>query len=178
MQLNSGPGNPAGIFVHENHGQRTDLLRFGGWWGHDEQKRFLMEKGFIPMKGADGWQLSNVNVLSTAAHLASLAIFDKAGIKKLREKSVNLTGFLAFIVNEPGSDQISIITPANPEERGCQLSLVIHQKGKEVYDYLTRNRVIVDWREPDVIRVATVPLYNSYEDVYRFGNLLHKALTV
>ncbi len=175
--LNSGPGNTAGIFVHENHGQRTDILRFGGWWGHDEQKRFLMKKGFIPMKGADGWQLGNVNVLSTAAHLASLAIFDMAGIKKLREKSVSLTGFLAFVVNEIGNDQISVITPANPEERGCQLSMVIHQQAKKVFDYLTRNRVIVDWREPDVIRIAAVPLYNSYEDVYRFGDLLHNALT-
>ncbi len=176
--LNSGPGNTAGIFVHENHGRRTGLPRFGGWWGHDEQKRFMMEKGFIPMEGADGWQLSNVNVLSTAAHLASLAIFDKAGIKHLRAKSVNLTGFLAFIINEAGSDQISIITPANPEERGCQLSLVIHQNAKDVFDYLTRNGVVVDWREPDVIRVAAVPLYNTYEDVYRFGVLLRNALTL
>ena len=174
--LNSGPGNVSGIFVHEKHGN-LQLPRFGGWWGHEEKSRFLMEKGFKPMVGADGWQLSNVNVISSAAHLASLEIFDEVGMKRLREKSLLLTGYLEYIVHKVGYDRVSIITPDEPNDRGCQLSIVINSNlGNKIYDYLTYNGVVVDWREPDVIRVAPVPLYNSFEDVYRFGDNLTKAL--
>jgi len=174
--LNSGPGNVSGIFVHENHG-KGDIPRLGGWWGHDESSRFQMKKGFKPMPGADGWQLSNVNVLSSAAHLASLEIFDQAGMGALRAKSTKLTGFLEFIINKIGKERISIITHSNPEERGCQLSLIIKDgAGKKMYDYLTEQGIIVDWREPNVIRAAPVPLYNSFQDIYIFGQRLKEAL--
>jgi kynureninase len=174
--LNSGPGNVSGVFIHDKHGNNTTLPRFGGWWGHDEESRFLMEKGFSPMKGADGWQLSNVNILASAAHLASLKIFNEAGMDNLLRKSKLLTGFLEFIVNEVG-EKVSIITPSDPSSRGCQLSLIIRDgSGKKVFDRLTSAGVVVDWREPDVIRAAPVPLYNTFEDVFVFGHHLRYAL--
>jgi kynureninase len=175
--LNSGPGNVSGVFIHERHGNNPDLPRFGGWWGHDEETRFLMQKGFKPMPGADGWQLSNVNVLSSAAHLASLEIFEEAGMERLREKSIILTGYFEFLIHAIGNDKVSIITPADPDERGCQLSLVINdQKGKKVFDDLSSQGIVVDWREPDVIRAAPVPLYNTFEDIYTFCSYLKNAL--
>lgn len=172
--LNSGPGNVSGIFVHERFAEDSSLNRFAGWWGYTEDKRFLMQKGFEPMPGADGWQLSNVNVISTAAHLASLEIFDEVGMEALRAKSLKLTGFMEFLIKEISGDEdtFEIITPSNPEERGCQLSIFCHKNGRSLFDTLTKEGVIADWREPNVIRVAPVPLYNTFEDVYHFARLL------
>ena len=172
--LNAGPGGPSGVFVHERHGDRPDLPRFAGWWGYEEENRFLMRKGFKPMRGAAGWQLSNAQILSFAAHKAGLDIFDEAGMDALRQKSLRLTGYLEFLLNRLNeqSRRFEIITPARPEERGCQLSLLALEQGRALYDYLTENDVVCDWREPNVIRVAPVPLYNSFEDVWRFVDVL------
>jgi kynureninase len=172
--LNSGPGGIAGAYVHERFANDFDLPRFAGWWGHNEKERFQMKKGFDPIPGIDGWQLSNHPVLSSAAHLASLDIFQKAGIKNLREKSEMLTGYLEFIIRliDPEGTSIQILTPKNPKERGCQLSLYMSSNGKKVFQQLTKNGVIADWREPGVIRVAPVPLYNSFEDVFKFGQII------
>lgn len=168
--LNSGPGNVAGLFVHAKHENCPDLPRFAGWWGHDEKERFRMEKDFKPMVGADGWQLSNNNVLALAAHQASLEIFEKAGLSNLCVKSELLTGYLEFLLGRIAKDQqVEIITPNNPAERGCQISLLIHEGGKEIFDELYENGIIADWRNPNVIRLAPTPLYNSFEEVYRFA---------
>ena len=181
--LNSGPGGPSGVFVHEKHGNNPDIPRFSGWWGHDEESRFLMKKGFIPMKGAAGWQLSNAQIFSFAAHKASLDIFDEVGMEALREKSEKLTGFMEFLINEANQNghNFNIITPKNPKDRGCQLSIITDETGKELFNYLTENGVIADWREDNlfgknggVIRVAAVPLYNSFEDVFNFVQMLKK----
>lgn len=174
--LNSGPGGIAGAFVHErNH--NANLPRLAGWWGHLEKERFQMKKGFVPMEGADGWQLSNFPILSGAAHLASLEIFDKAGIKNLRKKSVLLTGYLDFLLRQLPfyGTHFLIITNENPDERGCQLSLLMKKDGRKIFNTLTRAGVIADWREPDVIRVAPVPLYNTFEEVYRFVRIFESA---
>lgn len=176
--LNSGPGNVSGIYIHEKYAERPDLPRFAGWWGHDEAQRFLMEKGFIPMFGADGWQLANSNVLALAAHQASLDIFQEAGIKNLRKKSELLTGYLEFLIREISGESgiLEIITPENPSERGCQLSLLIHQGGKAVFDEWYQQGVVGDWRNPNVIRLAPTPLYNSFMDVFRFAKILEQSL--
>jgi kynureninase len=177
--LNSGPGGVSGIYVNEKHGSNNTTPRLGGWWGQNEEIRFKMKKGFQPMKGADGWQLSNVNVISTAAHWASLEIFSKAGMDKIREKSKNLTGYLEFLLKDtmPGN-YFEIITPSNPEERGAQLSLLFKKNGKEVFEALTKDNMVVDWREPNVVRIAPAPLYNSFSDVFTLGislrNILNK----
>lgn len=176
--LNSGPGGMSGVFVHEKHAKSFDLPRFAGWWGHDERERFEMKKGFKPMAGADGWQLSNFPVLTGAAQLASLEIFDDAGMNALRKKSILLTGFLEFLLNSipESKNYFTIITPPDPKQRGCQLSLLMKKIGKKVFDKITKAGIIADWREPDVIRVAPVPLYNSFEDVFRFAEILTDAL--
>ena len=177
--LNSGPGSVSGIFVHEKHADNKNLLRFAGWWGHNKEKRFKMEPGFNPIRGAEGWQLSNAPVFAMAPHLASLEIFDAVGMEKLREKSLKLTGFLERLVKDvavANDAKIEIITPADPDRRGCQLSLLTHGYGKEVFDYLQKNGVFADWREPNVIRIAPVPLYNSFKDCYHFAELLNDAL--
>ncbi len=176
--LNSGPGAIAGAFVHERHFNNPNLPRFAGWWGHDEGERFQMKKGFKPMAGADGWQLSNVPVFQSAALLASLELFNEAGIAALRKKSIQLTDLLEFLlwqIPTYGKDFV-IITPANPDERGCQLSLLMKRDGKKVFNKLTQSGVIADWREPDVIRIAPVPLYNSFEDVVRVVEVLEECL--
>jgi kynureninase len=172
--LNSGPGAIAGAFVHEKHANNFDLPRFAGWWGHNERERFQMKKGFQAMPGVDGWQVSNVPILQGAAHLASLQLFEEAGIKNLRKKSIQLTGYLEFILNQidPKQKKFSILTPSDPKERGCQLSIFIHKNGRQLFERLSRRGVFADWREPGVIRVAPVPLYNSFEDVFRFGEIL------
>lgn len=172
--LNSGPGGPSGAFVHERHGNNPALPRFAGWWGHDEAERFKMRKGFKPMRGAEGWQLSNAQIFSFAAHKASLDIFDAAGMQALREKSLLLTGYLEFILEETSriKHQFRIITPRDPQARGCQLSALTGADGKALYDFLSENGVVADWREPNVIRFAPVPLYNTFEDVWRLGQLL------
>lgn len=176
--LNSGPGNISGVFVHERHAENPDLPRFAGWWGHDEGERFRMEKGFKPMYGADGWQLANSNILALAAHQASLDIFEEAGMKRLRAKSELLTGYLEFLIQKISGDSgiLEIITPKNPAERGCQLSLLIHKGGKSVFDEFYHNGVVGDWRNPNVIRLAPTPLYNSFVDVFRFAKILEQSL--
>lgn len=170
--LNSGPGNTSAIFVHEKHSQ-SNLPRFGGWWGHDEALRFHMRKGFMPMAGADGWQLSNVNVLGTAALLASLTLFDQAGMEALRAKSMQLTGFLEFLLQDL---PVRIITPKDPKQRGCQLSLTLNDGGKEVFQRLGEKGFVLDWREPNVMRIAPVPLYNTFREVYEFKLALEAGL--
>lgn len=176
--LNSGAGGIAGAFVHQNHAKNFDLPRFAGWWGHREEERFQMKQGFIPMEGVDGWQLSNFPVLSGAAHLSSLQIFEQAGIKKLRRKSELLTGYMEFLLHQidPQEMHFTILTPSNARERGCQLSIFMKQNGKKVFDKISKAGVIADWREPGVIRVAPVPLYNTFEEVYRFAEIFKKAL--
>ena len=173
--LNSGPGGTSGVFVHERHGNNPDLPRLAGWWGHDEKTRFLMKKGFIPQEGAAGWQMSNAQIFPMAIHKASLEIFEEAGLNNLRQKSVLLTGFLEFLIDAANKEKelgFEIITPRNPIERGCQISLLTKANGKELFNQLTEKGVIADWREPNVIRVAPVPLYNSFEDVFTFVALL------
>ncbi len=176
--LNSGPGGPSGAFVHERHASDPDLPRLAGWWGHDEKERFKMRKGFIPMYGAEGWQISNAQIFAFAAHKASLDIFDEAGMAALREKSVVLTGTLVQILDEIDPDQrfFKIITPRDPQQRGCQLSLLTQQRGKEIFDALTAQGIISDWREPNVIRFAPVPLYNTLEDLEQLREMLPKIM--
>ena len=164
--LNSGPGSLAGCFVHERHATNNSLNRFAGWWGHNKDTRFNMRKGFDPIPGAEGWQLSNPPILSMAAIRASLSVFEEAGFDTIREKSVKITNYLEFLLKEIDTERIRIITPTNPEERGCQLSIQVKHADKSLHTKLTEAGVISDWREPDVIRVAPAPLYNSYEDVF------------
>lgn len=181
--LNSGPGSVAGAFVHERHAKNSDLPRMAGWWGHHEKERFLMKKGFMPMPGIDGWQLSNFPVLSGAAHLASLELFEKAGMKALRKKSTTLTGYLEFLLTQgdPHQAHFTIITP---QERGCQLSILVNRNGRKIFDAITRKGVVADWRESDlspydagVIRLAPVPLYNNFQDVFRFADIFMRSLS-
>lgn len=176
--MNSGPGNISGIFVHERFAERPDLNRFAGWWGHDEGQRFKMEKGFLPMFGADGWQLANTNILALAAHQASLDIFVEAGIENLRKKSISLTGYLEYLIREISGESgiLEIITPEKASDRGCQLSLLIHCGGKAVFDEWYSRGVVGDWRNPNVIRLAPTPLYNSYMDVFRFAKILEQSI--
>ena len=173
--LNSGPGGVSGVFVHERFADQPELLRLAGWWGYDEKERFQMKKGFKPMRGAAGWQLSNGTVLTMAVHEAALRIHEAAGgMPALRRKSELLTGYLEFFINRLGlsAEQLEIITPADPAQRGCQLSLLVHRNGRDLFEHLMAVGVIGDWREPNVIRLAPVPLYNTFEDVYRVGEVL------
>lgn len=176
--LNSGPGGIAGAFVHERHATNFSLPRFAGWWGHHEDERFQMKKGFKPIAGADGWQTSNFTVLHAAAHRASLEIFEAAGMKELRKKSELLTGYAEFLLNEidPNNDRFIIITPSSPKERGCQLSLFIKENGRALFDKIVKAGIIADWREPSVIRIAPTPLYNTFEEVWQFSQVFKKAL--
>lgn len=179
--LNSSPGGVSGIFVHEHHAYKPELPRFAGWWGYDKETRFLMEPGFNPMRGAEGWQLSNAPVLGMAAHLASLDIFDEAGMDRIGEKRDKMTAFLEFVIDDISKRnsercQLEIITPRDITKRGAQLSIVAHGQGKALFDALTKQGVIADWREPNVIRIAPAPLYNSFEDCYRFGQYLEAAI--
>lgn len=172
--LNSGPGGIAGVFIHEKHKNNSHLPRFAGWWGHQENVRFQMKKGFMPMEGADGWQLSNVPILAGAAHLASLQFFEEVGMAKLRKKSVMLTNYLYFLLHEIDTTgtKFEIITPTNPKDRGCQLSILMKANGRKIFNGLVKKGIFTDWREPNVIRAAPVPMYNSFEDVYKFANAL------
>jgi len=176
--LNSGPGAIAGAFVHERHGNNASIPRLAGWWGHDEKERFQMRKGFKPMRGADGWQVSNVPVLQAAAHLAALEIFDKAGMPAIRRKSVLLTGFLEYLLTQldPSNKYFKVITPSSPSERGCQLSIFFHEHGKKIATALPAHGIITDWREPNVIRVAPIPFYNTFGEVYQFVRVLRDEL--
>jgi kynureninase len=175
--LNSGPGSVAGAFVHEKHHKNTELPLFAGWWGHDKKTRFLMDKTFVPIQTAERWQLSNAPVLSMAACRASLDIFDEVGMDKLTKKSSQLTAYLEFVISEINKQKnncLQIITPK--QNRGCQISIVANGYGKPLYNKLIDSGVIPDWREPNVIRCAPVPLYNSFLDVYRFGHILSEIL--
>lgn len=174
--LNSGPGSLGGCFVHERHHNDTSIQRFTGWWGQNKDTRFNMRKGFDPIPTAEGWQLSNPPILSMAAVKASLDIFAEAGMENLRAKSEKLTGYLEYLVNELNNEHISIITPSDPAQRGCQLSIQVKNADKKLHTQLTEAGVISDWREPDVIRVAPAPLYNSFEDVYEMVERLKKIL--
>lgn len=174
--LNSGPGSLGGCFVHERHANNKNLKRFVGWWGHNKDTRFNMRKEFDPIPGAEGWQLSNPPILSMAAIRASLVVFEEAGFKNIRTKSEQLTCYLEFLLDEINNDKINIITPRNPKERGCQLSIQVKDADKSLFDDLTQKGVISDWREPDVIRVAPAPLYNSYQDVFNFVEILKSLL--
>ena len=174
---NAGPGGISGIFVHEKHFNDTSLNRFAGWWGYQEEQRFKMEKGFIPELGADGWQVSCTQVMPMALYHASLQLFEKAGfVDPLRNKSKTLTAYLFYVINEVnkqiGEKQYKVITPANEEDRGAQVSIIAKADGKKIFDQLVAHNVLGDWREPNVIRLSPVPMYNSFEDVYRTGELL------
>lgn len=176
--MNSGPGGVAGLFVHEKYSKLKDIPRFEGWWGYNPETRFNMTAEFEPMAGAGAWQVSNAPVFTMACHRAALDIFDQTSMESLRLKSEKLTGYLEYLIKEiiaeNGVDSIRIITPENPVERGCQLSLIFPTKGKEVFNKLTEAGIISDWREPNVVRVAPVPLYNSFEDVFLFAQELKK----
>jgi kynureninase len=178
--LNSGPGGVAGIYIHEKHATNKNIPRFAGWWGHNKELRFKMEKGFDPIPTAESWQLSNAPVLSMAAHKAAIDMFDEVGMDALCEKRDKLTGYLEFIIDsineEKGGNVLEIITPRDKKHRGAQLSIIAHGKGKELFNRLMENGVIVDWREPNVIRIAPVPFYNSFEDIYRLGEILKAEL--
>lgn len=174
--LNSGPGSLAGLFVHEKHAHRKDLKRFAGWWSHNKETRFNMRQPLDVIPGAEGWQLSNPPILSMAAIKASLDMFNEVGMDALREKSIKLTGYFEFLINELNNDKIKIISPSNPMERGCQLSIQVKDADKSLHQKLTKAHIITDWREPDVIRCAPTPLYNTFEDVYRMVEKLKEIL--
>jgi kynureninase len=169
--LNSGPGGVSGVFIHKKHHKNKDIPRFAGWWGHDEKTRFKMDKQFVPMESAAAWQMSNAQILPMAAHWASLEIFDEVGMDKLSAKSNVLTAFLEYLILQ-NNIGLEIITPSNKDERGCQLSLLTGANGKTLFKKLQDHGVIADWREPNVIRIAPVPLYNSFEDAWRFVEIL------
>lgn len=172
--LNAGPGAIAGCFVHDRHANRTDLTRFAGWWGNDPATRFKMQPGFVPAAGADGWQLSNPSIFSLAPLRASLRIFVEAGMSALREKSVQLTGSLEATLLEREIRGMEIMTPSDPARRGCQLSLRFSENARAIFDALAERGVVCDYREPGVIRVAPVPLYNTFEDVSEFASILRE----
>ncbi len=179
--LNSSPGGVSGMFVHERHSYNPELPRFAGWWGYDKETRFLMQPGFNPMKGAEGWQLSNAPILGMAAHLASLDIFEEAGMDRIGTKRDLMTAFMEFVIDdisEKNKDRCTfeLITPRDKTKRGAQLSIMAKGQGKALFDALSDLGVVADWREPNVIRIAPAPLYNSYEDCYWFGQLLEKAI--
>ena len=178
--LNSGPGAVAGVFIHQKHISDSSLPRLAGWWGYEKATRFQMEKGFKPIPTAEGWQLSNAPVLSMAAHKASLDIFSSAGMEKLLLKGNQLNNYLLFILDEINAGlnekMIEVITPRNDNEKGCQVSMLMLKKGREVFDALKQQGVLADWREPNVIRVAPVPLYNTYLDVFSFGQMVKAIL--
>ena len=179
--LNSSPGGVSGMFVHERHANKPELPRFAGWWGYNKESRFKMEPGFVPMPGAEGWQLSNAPVLGMAAHLASLELFHEAGMERIGRKRNVLTAFLEFIIQDVSERNkerctFEIITPSEITKRGAQLSILVHGQGKSLFDKLSDEGVVADWREPNVIRIAPAPLYNSFEDCYWFGKLLEKSI--
>ncbi|HMU32261.1 MAG TPA: kynureninase [Pyrinomonadaceae bacterium] len=174
--LNAGPGGIAGAFVHERHARDFDRERFAGWWGHNKETRFLMGPDFVPLEGAEGWQISNPPIFQMAALRASLDIFDEATMSALRTKSVKLTAHLERLLRKIGSDRIEIITPSDPQQRGCQLSIRVKDAKGDLFDAITARGVIADWREPDVIRVAPVPLYNTFKDAEDFAKILRECL--
>ena len=178
--MNSGPGNASGCFIHEKHHNNKNLNRFAGWWGHNKERRFKMEPTFDPVQGADGWQISNLPILSLAPYLASVEMFDEIGMDALIEKRNLITAYLEFILHEISKEvngRFEIITPKNQEERACQLSVYLHGEGRSLFEYLMKNGVITDWREPNVIRLAPVPFYCSFEDMFEFGQILKAGIS-
>ena len=178
--LNSGPGAIAGAFIHEKHLQNTTLQRLNGWWGNNESNRFKMDKSFTPYPTAEAWQLSTPPIMLVAAHKASLDIFEEAGFENLLLKQKNMSAYLFSLLNEMNEEEVyfKILTPQNPAERGCQVSIAMHKNGKQIFEALTKNGVMADWREPNVIRVAPVPLYNTFEEIFLFAEILKKLLHV
>jgi len=177
--MNSGPGNASGCFINEKYHNQKDIPRFEGWWGHSKERRFLMEPEFQPENGADAWQISNAPVLALAPYLASLEMFEEVGMPALIEKRNKIVAYLEFVLHEIDKEVDStfeIITPANQEERGTQLSVFLHGEGRELFNYLMKNGVITDWREPNVIRLAPAPFYCSFEDMFHFGQILKKGI--
>jgi kynureninase len=178
--LNSGPGGVSGAYINQKHIPDSSIPRFAGWWGHTKDTRFKMEKGFEPIPTAEGWQLSNAPILSMAAHKAALDIFDEAGIDNLIAKGKLLSDYLFFILDEINAGLnkklIQVITPRDEKEKGCQVSMLMLEKGKEVFEALKQHGVLADWREPNVIRVAPVPLYNTFSDVFTFGEIVKAIL--
>lgn len=179
--LNSGPGGVSGVYIHERHSSDTSLPRLAGWWGHDKENRFLMEQGFRPIPSAEGWQLSNAPVLSMAAHKAALDVFDEAGWEAVFKKAKELNNYLWYVLDQVNAacpdHPVEIITPRDEAAHGCQVSMLMLRDGKKIFEELKKQSVIADWREPNVIRIAPVPLYNSFEDVYRFGEIILQMLT-
>jgi kynureninase len=176
--MNSGPGAVGGCFVHARHA-RADVPRFAGWWGHDQDSRFRMGPAFVPTPGAEGWQLSNPPILSLAPLAASLELFAAAGMPALRDKSVRLTGYLEFLLGENLGGRIGITTPADPDARGCQLSLrlaLTREAARDTFEKISAAGVTCDWREPNVVRIAPTPLYNRYQDVFEFVEILKSAV--
>ncbi len=170
--LNGGPGAVGGVYVHEYFSNDVRTPRLGGWWGNDEKTRFAMQKGFVPKTNAGGWNISTAQVFNTVCLKAALEMFDEAGMEKLRIKSIQLTGYLEYLLLQLPHLQFEIITPADPESRGVQLSLYFTNRGREIYDKMIDSGIVVDYREPGVIRVAPAPMYCSFEDVYRFYEIL------
>ena len=174
--LNGGPGAPSTVFIHERHLNKSDIPRFEGWWGHDKSSRFKMPNDFNPLKTAEAWQISNPPILSMAALLSSLEIFHKVGMNELRQKSIKLTSYLEILLKSELQDNIEIITPLSDQSRGCQLSIRLRSFKNNIIISLRKKGVICDWREPDVLRIAPVPLYNSFEDCYEFVQILKSVL--
>jgi kynureninase len=174
--LNAGPGSLGGVFVHERYAHDKTLKRFAGWWSQNKATRFNMRQPLDITPGAEGWQLSNPPILSMAAIKAALDLFNEVGMNKLREKSIKLTGYLEFLIKGLNHAQIEIITPSDSNQRGCQLSIQVKNANKDLHKKLTEQHVITDWREPDVIRCAPVPFYNSFEDVFRMVEILKTLL--
>jgi kynureninase len=174
--LNSGPGGVSGVYIHQKHASNKTMPRLAGWWGHDKENRFEMGPDFDPIPTAEGWQMSNAPVLSMSAHKASLDIFAEAGMERLASKGKQLSGYMMYILDQINANAnqpvFEIITPRNDHERGCQVSMLTLKNGRQLFETLMSSGVIADWREPNVIRVAPVPLYNSFEDVFRFGKII------
>lgn len=173
--MNAGPGNASGCFINEKYHQDETLVRLGGWWGHNKERRFLMEKKYCPIESANGWQISNPPILSLAPYLASVEMFSEVGMDALIKKRDQITSYLEFVIKDIAAEaggNFEVITPAEPKERASQLSVLLHGEGRDLFTYLMKNGVIVDWREPNVIRLAPVPFYTSFEDVYQFGQIL------
>jgi kynureninase len=170
--LNAGPGSAGGVYIHERHAKDKRYPRMGGWWGNDEKTRFLMEKGFIPKPDASGWNISTAQVFNMAALRASLELFEKTSMVALRKKSIEITSWLEYLLSHLPGLRFEVITPADPYQRGAQLSLFFMEKGREIHEQMTAAGIIVDYREPGVIRVAPAPLYNSFADVFAFYQIL------
>lgn len=177
--MNAGPGSASGCFINERYHGKKDIPRFEGWWGHNKERRFLMEPVFQPEPNANAWQISNAPIFSLAPFLASLELFEQAGMSSLIEKRKRLVGYLEFVLKEVSqkvNSDFEIITPEDPDQRGAQLSVLLHGEGRELFEYLSKKGVVTDWREPNVIRLAPVPFYTSYEDLYNFGEILQEGI--